>query len=189
MRRAHSRHQQVSPSVGACGMLHAGHCFAGPGPAATRSAAARCMWLPGMWTVCMVRHLSQPAPLSTTRPLLTMRIPCTRRTCADQPCTTSKAQEFSLAYGDWAPCDSPCGNQTRSVTCQSKDGYLGSLTDCRESLTSERHSMDACMCVHRHVRMWGGAMSGGCPPISLCPCNGAPPLPPRHACPVSQSSQ
>lgn len=54
------------------------------------------------------------------------------RTCNERPCTGSRPQNFGLVFGTWRACNSTCGvgHQTRDVTCQSQDGFLGSLSQC-----------------------------------------------------------
>jgi len=60
---------------------------------------------------------------------------CTCRTCAEQPCRSTL--QFSLVFGEWSSCSTPCGDSTRSVTCQSADGYIGALSQCADQVPQE----------------------------------------------------
>ncbi|KAF8062687.1 Papln [Scenedesmus sp. PABB004] len=58
--------------------------------------------------------------------------PPASRACQTQPCQASLPTEFSLALGGWGACNSSCGagSRTRSATCISREGYVGSLANC-----------------------------------------------------------
>ena len=61
------------------------------------------------------------------------------RSCNDFPCKAMKPTGFELMLGEWGACSSTCGpgNRTRSITCQSEDGFLGPLTNCDFDPASE----------------------------------------------------
>jgi len=74
--------------------------------------------------------------------------PATVRGCNEQPCSSSRPADFKLVFGAFGACVPSCGegNMTRTVTCQSKDGYIGQLEECGQMSDGEGGGLDRDHC-------------------------------------------